>query len=84
MCLFLYVCNLLSAEGKIIVNQINTTSSKIINEIHGSQQEIKNEINNLKEIIASPDRKPPLSISPFYNIPRKNNLFWVVKKPYLT
>ena len=30
----------------------------------------------MKEIIASPDRKPPLSISPFYNIPRKNNLFW--------
>ncbi|MDE5907693.1 MAG: tetratricopeptide repeat protein [Lachnospiraceae bacterium] len=68
--------NLLSAEGKIIVNQINTTSSKIINEIHGSQQEIKNEINNLKEIISSADRKPSLSISPFYNIPRKNSLFF--------
>lgn len=33
-------------------------------------------ISSFNKIIASPDRKPPLSISPFYNIPRKNNLFW--------
>ena len=39
--------NLLSAEGKIIVNQINTTSSKIINEIHGSQQETSYEKSSI-------------------------------------
>ena len=68
--------NILSVESKILLKQINTSSSTIIDQIHGSQQEIKNEISNLKEYISLTTVKDNKSVSPFYNIPRKNNLFF--------
>lgn len=68
--------NILSVEGKILLNQITTTGSAILGEIRDSQQQMTNELSDLKEYISSTSVKDTIPVSPFYNIPRKNNLFY--------
>lgn len=64
--------NVLSTEGKILLQQINTSTTFILEEIHDT----KREVMDLKETILSKSTEkevpPPVS---FYNISRKNNLF---------
>lgn len=68
--------NILSVEGKILLNQITTAGSSIIDELHDSRQQMQNEFINLKEYISTTTAKDTTPISPFYNVPRKNNLFF--------
>ncbi len=64
--------NVLSTEGKILLQQINTSTALILDEI----QYTKREIMDLKGTIFSKNNEketsPPIY---FYNISRKNNLF---------
>lgn len=67
--------NILSAESKILLQQINNSTSTIVNKIEISHQDFKKEFSDLKDIVLSNSKKNITTLSSFYNVPRKNKLF---------
>lgn len=66
--------DILSTEGRIIIQQINSSENSITSEIQNSKQEV---ISTIKDSISSINEKQNLiSQSRFYNIDKKNKLFY--------
>lgn len=62
--------NVLSIEGKILLQQINTSTTSVLSAIETTNQTI----NDIKEILTSQTNDP--CIPNYYNIPRRNRLFF--------
>ncbi|MEQ2542246.1 tetratricopeptide repeat protein [Lachnospiraceae bacterium CLA-AA-H183] len=62
--------NVLSIEGKILLQQINTSTTSVLSAIETTNQTV----NDIKEILTSQTNDP--CIPNYYNIPRRNRLFF--------
>lgn len=67
--------NILSPEGKILLSEINTLHSTIIDQVNDTHNDINNQLDEIKKSLSSINGKDFIPVLPFYNIPRKNNLF---------